>query len=358
MIPSIPARPGVIAFEDDQGRTQLLGTSADARAFCAGRLASDGNAGKANVGAITTRVWVYPVSSGFEADLQYLAAARERMPRVYRQHLARTALAFVRLDPRAPFPEPQVLEPEHSRGCDPATLLGPFPRAKAAPFADALIDAFDLCRYPSVLKLAPAGTPCAYKEMGRCPAPCDGSESLDSYRARTRSAIIEVGLPGTARATSLEARMKDVAQSGDFEAAGVLKKALDRVRALGPGACRFSTFRHMVVVPGQTRAAKPRLWGWVGGSAVAVWDHTKVTEGVRTLLETPVRVPESPAELEALGVLHSWTRETGRRRVRVLKILGSADAATVESAVRALSKSAPAPQGDADVVETESTGAM
>jgi len=43
-------------------------------------------------------------------------------------------------------------------------------------------DAFDLCRYYNVLVEAPGARACAYKEMGKCPAPCDGSISMEQYR--------------------------------------------------------------------------------------------------------------------------------------------------------------------------------
>ena len=37
----------------------------------------------------------------------------------------------------------------------------------------------DLCRKHDILVQAPTGQACVYHEMGRCPAPCDGSMTLE-----------------------------------------------------------------------------------------------------------------------------------------------------------------------------------
>jgi DNA polymerase-3 subunit epsilon len=361
-VDQIPARPGVVALEDHTGAAQLLGTTADTRAFCTRRLLATGADARADLGGITSRVSVTPVESAFEADLVYLALARERMPRAHRQHMARAALAFVRLDPASSAPHPVVLEAEQARGVEVATLLGPVLRTKAASFAEGLVDAFDLCRYPSVLAQAPAGVPCAYKEMGRCPAPCDGSEPFDVFRRRVEQALAELRLRPLARAGTHEAAMKLAAAAGQFELAARHKQQLDRIRALDTGspggAGTFDTYRHAVVTGVAGRPSLSRVWGYSGGAALGVWEAGDASEVVRRALRTPVRVPETPGELEALGVIAAWTRESGRRRVRVVRVLDESDLHGVEDAIRGVTKPSRGSQSESEVEELESGGVM
>src|SRR5947207_15818153 len=52
----------------------------------------------------------------------------------------------------------------------------------AARLIELVEDLFDLCRYYNILLESPRGKACAYKEMGKCPAPCDGSIGIEHYR--------------------------------------------------------------------------------------------------------------------------------------------------------------------------------
>src|SRR6185295_16204268 len=81
------------------------------------------------------------------------------------------------------LPDPRLLA--LARG----VFIGPIAdKDTAGRLIERTIDAFDLCRYHHLLVQAPRATACAYKEMGRCPAPCDGSETMAGFRARTLAA--------------------------------------------------------------------------------------------------------------------------------------------------------------------------
>ncbi len=80
---------------------------------------------RADLGGVTAGAVVTPVASGFEADLVYLAMARERTPAAYKKLMARWGLWVVRLDAADAFPEPVALRIEDAGGMQPGTLLGP-----------------------------------------------------------------------------------------------------------------------------------------------------------------------------------------------------------------------------------------
>ena len=69
--------------------------------------------------------------------------------------------------------------------------------------------------------------------MGKCPAPCDGSESLERYRARVDAAMAFAANENRAAwRDSLEGEMKAAAAALEFEKAGRLKQRLTRAGLL------------------------------------------------------------------------------------------------------------------------------
>lgn len=340
----LPAAAGVVAFESDGGETLLLGITADARSFATRRLAGGGVAGgkgtRADLGEVVARVSAMPVGSGFEADMVYLALARERMPRVYRQLMARGALGVVGLDASDTIPAPVALVLEEAGSRPAEWLLGPVEIKNVGRLVDAVVDAFDLCRYPNIVRQAPHGVACAYKEMGRCPAPCDGSETLEAFRARVALAVQAVRVSATERERGVRTAMREAAASARFEEAGALKKSLERLEALdkvGAGAGTFATFRHVVVTATRAGDTSARLSCWAGGRCVGMAGTNGATALLTELARTPVVTPTTPEELEAVMVIMRWAQEkSGRRRVRVVRVTGEGDAAGVEAAVRAV----------------------
>src|SRR4051812_40911753 len=120
------------------------------------------------------------VYSAFEADAVYLEAAREFFPQTYRGMTGFHPAWFIHVNPDANFPRfVKTIDLDIKTGM----LIGPIEdKHAAARLIENVIDWFDLCRYYNILVESPNAMPCAYKEMGKCPAPCDGSISMDSYR--------------------------------------------------------------------------------------------------------------------------------------------------------------------------------
>lgn len=288
----IPARPGVALFLDNNGKAQLIAASADARALVRRRFGLEASAVPSapasskrpsaaaiaagprltNLRPITARIEYIPVGSTLEADAIYLRQAKLHLPEIARIVCERWRAWWAAVDPEATHPEwskTNLLGFVKTRsastaagpssgpmsGTSSAVLLGPIPDKDAAGrFIEAMIDAFDLCRYPHLLQLAPSAQACAYKEMGRCPAPCDGSESISEYQRRTREAV-ELICSGQIGSHVQDARdrMAAAATAADFEHAQSLKLQADRFAALAKPAFahvrKLQEWRMLLLLP-------------------------------------------------------------------------------------------------------------
>ncbi|MBT8487074.1 MAG: UvrB/UvrC motif-containing protein, partial [Phycisphaerae bacterium] len=275
-------------------------------------------------------------ASEFERDWAYLQHARQRLPATYRAGLERWRGWFIHCDAEMPFPR-------FVRGCDLAALpaggdcFGPLPDTRAAQgVIDAVEDLFDLCRYHHILMEAPHGRACAYKEMGRCPAPCDGTIGMDRYRAMVRDALSFLAAPADKRAT-IERAMQTAASELDFERATVLRRRWERAAAFERPACRhlrrLGDFRFAFVANGERRRSA-RVFLVVGGWITPWVDVPEAIDGgaVSSLLATlddaarTCPIDREPAALENMGLAcwHMFRDDAALSFVR----LGSADAAS------------------------------
>ncbi len=205
---ALPDAPAVCIFESEDTRTILLATTASARDLARRRLAptpEETRTARADLRPLCAggRVHAIRVGSSLEADAVYLHQAREKLPHLAKVVAERWRAWFVHVDPDAEFPQwaktNLIIGLVGKRSAStaigggnlpPGVLLGPLSDKDAAGrFIEAMIDVFDLCRFHNILVQAPKGAACAYKEMGRCPAPCDGTEAMTDYRRRTREAV-------------------------------------------------------------------------------------------------------------------------------------------------------------------------
>lgn len=326
---SAPACHGAAAVFDGAQRPALLAATGDLRAWARRRLAD---------APADWTLRAVPCSCMMEADLAYLSLARRFAPGAAALAAERTRAWWACVDTGAPFPEwgktdlgagaVATRAASSGRGAmgAGAEVLGPFADKDAAGrFIEAVIDAFDLCREHRLLVLAPTAQACAYKEMGRCAAPCDGSESMESYRSRVRAAVEAVACGesavGALRARA-EERMRAAAAKSEFESAAAMKAQADRLARLEGGAFsrvrRLSAFRFVLVWRGG-REGWVRIGACRGGRVAvlgdAAWDAgggraASAGDGLRGLASAARRwaagpMPVLPAaeEIGALGVL-------------------------------------------------------
>jgi excinuclease UvrABC nuclease subunit len=240
----IPPGGGVYLLTDAEDRLVQLGSAGDLRHALRTRLAAapppvdpaSPARPRARLGEIVRHIRWRTAYSMFEVDYQYWRISRILMPDDYLDNLAFGPAWFVRIDPDAAIPRFFVVKRLDGESDD---ALGPFAtQADAHRFVQILQDAFDLCRYEHILEQAPAGKACAYFEMGRCPAPCDGTVPMADYRATVKAALAFARGDRSEFYQELETRMRQAAEALAFERAATLKQRLERARGIEHAAFR------------------------------------------------------------------------------------------------------------------------
>lgn len=257
---SLPAGPGVYLLCDEADRPILLSFSANLRRVVGHRLTQpdpDTRTKRANLAEIARRLYWVETHGAFETLLTHWQAAREIHPRDYRTLLGFGPAEFIRVDPAAATPRFTVTRELRADG---ARYLGPLPTRKAADaWNDMLADVFDLCRYYDVLEKAPHGQACAYFDMGKCPAPCNGTVPMSDYRAMIASAWDFSTGKSRERIDELRTAMQSAAGELAFERAASIRGTIEREVALRGKP----EYRHMADLNGVAwlviqRACSPR----------------------------------------------------------------------------------------------------
>lgn len=239
--PSIPiattigTHPGVVVFLDAHDRIIQTGATSDTKRFIADRLGETDDdptpSARVTHAEICARVLVWRTGSSFESDWLTLTLARGIDPSLHTQladrlrtpvlALDRSTMTWRTTDLGADTITPSVSLIAPIRTTDGSRALG-----------ERADDLYDLCRYPSELAKAPNGTPCPYKDMCKCPAPCDGSEPLDIYNERAESAFTMIEHGVNARIDELKSDITKASTDMDFERAAQLKPQLDTLQSL------------------------------------------------------------------------------------------------------------------------------
>src|SRR5688572_16030952 len=225
-----PAKWAVYLLADEHDQPVQLLSVKNLRASLKRRLGGEETIGlskRVNYREIVRRVYWRRVDSGFEADFVYLEAARQLFPRTYQGMIGFKPAWFVQVDPANNFPRYiKTIQPLGKRG----VILGPLEDKHAAARLIHLVeDSFDLCRYYNILVESPNAKACAYKEMGKCPAPCDGTISMNEYRSGVELSG-QVLLRPQEFIQEQDARMQKLAGELQFEQAGKVKVKLEQVK--------------------------------------------------------------------------------------------------------------------------------
>ena len=239
-VKQVPARWVVYLLADEADRPVQLLCVKNLRYSLKRRLGGEEEIGpsrRVNYRDIVRRVHWRRVDSAFEADWLYYEAARVLFPTTYQGMVGFRPAWFVHVDPEASFPR---YTKTIDLGVNTGTFFGPLEDKHAAGKLVQLVeDAFDLCRYHNILVESPGAKACAYKEMGKCPAPCDGSISMSQYRQLVQWSARTLEGPAEF-VREQEKRMQAAAAELRFETAGKIKQFAEQLKQLGKGP-----FRHL-----------------------------------------------------------------------------------------------------------------
>ena len=273
---ALPAKPGVFALEDRDGSTLALAITANLRRMVRARLERPADESRPSrridYRAVARTVAATTIGSAFEADWAYLQLARKRLPSTFAGILDRWRGWFIHCNAQVAFPRfVKTSAPGSPPTGRKGVYLGPFPDKHAAQRGIELLQSFfDLCRYHHILITSPHAAPCAYKEMGKCPAPCDGSITMDEYRRMMRAAIDFAQKPIEEARAEVEVQMRQAGAAMDFERAERLRQRLDAMDDFARPQYRFvdrlDRFRFLAVLPSEQREYARLLLirgGWI-----------------------------------------------------------------------------------------------
>ncbi len=253
----LPHAPGVYLFRDGSGRALYIGKSTDVRSRVRGYfVASEPRTRMAEMVGLAERVDAVPCAHGLEAEVRELRLIAEHKPRYNRRSRFPERAVWVKLT-REAFPRLSVVRAYRADG---AVYLGPFASAGSAEQARAALhEAFRLRQCTGRLPATPAGAACVLAEMGRCGAPCDGTEPRSAYAAHVAAAELAITADPAAVVTALRRRIDRLAAVERFEDAAVHR---DRLTAFVRAAARMQRLTALAACR-LLVAARPRAdGGW------------------------------------------------------------------------------------------------
>jgi excinuclease UvrABC nuclease subunit len=244
------------------------------------------------------------VDSAFEADWVYHDIARQIFPESYQGMVGFRPAWFIHVDPEADFPRYVKTIKLTEK---PGVYIGPLEdKHAAARLIELVEDAFDLCRYYNILLEAPRGRACAYKEMGKCPAPCDGSISMEQYHRMVEWSAATLADPNE-MIHQQNIRMKQAAAELRFETAAKIKAFIEQLSKLGKGAFRHARrlpdFGYVTLQPGP-KAGSAKLFLILPGSIEEIADILTEPDRPSELLRTifTLASESSESQLDTPGV--------------------------------------------------------
>ena len=356
----VPAKWAVYLMSDADERPVQLLCVKNLRASLRRRLGGDEQIGpsrRVNYRDVVRHVRWHRVDSAFEADWQYYEIARLVFPQTYQGMVGFRPAWFVHVNPETNFPR-YIKTTDLSR---PGLYIGPLEdKHAAARLMHAAEDLFDLCRYYNILVEAPRAKACAYKEMGKCPAPCDGSISMEQYRRLIEWSARTLVDPAQAVSDHTR-RMEQAAAELRFETAAKIKAYVDQLAQLGKGALRharpLSDFRFVAFQHGP-REGNVKVFlispGRIEQIACITGEPSNPAETMRAILAgASQRLDESsPDEVgaERIGIVahHLFSPKHG-----VFIRLGAMDEAGIARACRELRKRPIDEQTEAEGVMKE-----
>lgn len=328
-----PSSRGVAEFFADDGSTILIAATGHLRSFIAQRMNEDGEpSSRANLAPITTRIVAYPTGSALESDWIVLERSRSVQPELYTKINEQNRRSLVVMDSNTgTWRVEDTMSLDELKSYE--TVIGPILTKKtASALGDALDDVFELCRYPKELAQAPHGCACAYKEMGRCPGACDGSETMESYLGRFELAVRVASIGVHAWKRSIQEEIQTAIWALDFESAQRCKRQLETVEHLPidalSAAGALDGFSCACVTP-TVRMGWAMVWVFGGEGLVplvAMRDETKECE--RLVGELALRwcrpMGFDRVQLDRLALItrHWMTKQsrTKRRHVTILDL--------------------------------------
>jgi DNA polymerase-3 subunit epsilon len=229
----LPHAPGVYVFADERGEVLYVGKSRDLRNRVRTYFTASETRGRmAEMIGLAASVTPIVCATTLEADVRELRLIAAEKPRYNRRSRFPERALWLKLTIE-PFPRLSKVREVKDDG---ATYVGPFSSGRQVELAmAALHETFRLRQCTARLSPRTRSSACALAEMGRCGAPCDGSETVDDYAAHATA--VRVAMQADVRAV-VAAESRRVRLLGDAERFEDAALHRDRLAAFVRAAAR------------------------------------------------------------------------------------------------------------------------
>jgi DNA polymerase III subunit epsilon len=219
LVAGAPQACGVYRFHDAAGRTLYVGKATDLRSRLRTYFGQDPRRRIADLVRETSEVTWQPTPTLLEAEVLELRAIQAEQPRYNRRSRNPSPPAWLALT-REPFPRLSVVG---RPGAGHLTAIGPLAGRRAAHLLrEAIEEVLPVRTCTTRLRVRQDHPACLLKDLGRCGAPCDGSQDQASYQQVVDAVAGLVDDPSPLM-TGLAARMQEQAVRGRYERATALR---------------------------------------------------------------------------------------------------------------------------------------
>lgn len=323
----LPDAPGVYVFKDDAGRALYVGTSVSIRTRVRSYFtAAEGRRRMADMVRLAHEVTPIVCEHSLEAQVRELRLIGDLKPRFNRRSRFPEKALWVKLTTDA-FPRLSIVRQVRDDG---AAYAGPFASRRTAEDAVAAVHEILPLRQCTgrIHRQAPTTRPCLLAELGRCGAPCDGSQSADDYAtvalqaARLFTGDVRPVIAG------LRTRMGELADAQRFEEAEVVRR---RVATLVRGLARSQRIAPLARSAELVAARRDELGG--GWELVSVRygrlagasrsprgaDPRPYVEALRACADTvaAAAAPAAAAHPQESELILAWLERPGTRLVQL-----------------------------------------
>jgi DNA polymerase-3 subunit epsilon len=318
----LPTGPGVYIFRDAAGEALYIGRSRHIRTRVRTYFtASEPRTRMAEMVTLATRVDAVPCAHELEAQVRELRMIAEYGPRFNRRSRRPERALYLKVTKEA-FPR---LSQVRTLGKDGAAYLGPFGGTKDAERAAAAVyETVPLRQCGGRLSLSRLRPACVLKDIGRCGAPCDGSESKDQYAGHVAAVVQAVTRDVSAVVRAVSGRIDHHTRAGRYEDAALHR---DRLASFLRAALRVQ--RHTALSgAAELVAASPAGGGWdlavvrfgrlAGAGSVPYGAAPRpYIDALRASAETvvPGHGPTPASSAEEVDCLLRWLERPGVRLV-------------------------------------------
>jgi DNA polymerase III subunit epsilon len=229
----LPHAPGVYVFADERGEVLYVGKSRDLRNRVRTYFtASETRTRMAEMVGLAASVTPIVCATPLEAEVRELRLIAAHKPRYNRRSRFPERALWLKLTVEV-FPRLSKVREVKDDG---AAYVGPFSSGRQVELAmAALHDTFRLRQCTARLSPRNPSPACALAQMGRCGAPCDGSETVEDYAAHADA--VRAAMRGDVRAivVAVSRRVRLLGDAERFEDAALHR---DRLAALVRAAAR------------------------------------------------------------------------------------------------------------------------